>query len=299
MTRVQQPATANEVGRYRAEMANLLAESVAMTRKLERWLDVMGGLHEAMAQIDLASDPTATFRIMCALLLRKARLHIDAVLRANETNNVHSLAVQMRPVLECAGQVVFIFHNLMIAPDLMITRERAADQVVGYLNADYYHTIIAATKGQVGHKELLKNISQAQEAAAASERMPKPKRRKGRSLKQADKVATLAEGKGWYNYLSDYFCHGRADWRGLSCRGSVVSMDTVQDEFTFAGLMDYLVRQVAVMNAYAALCPVAGDDGHGWVDTTLAQLHEVRETSKAVRDAAVAALSNAGTAAGD
>ena len=37
----------------------------------------------------------------------------------------------------------------------------------------------------------------------------------------------------------------------------VFTMDTIQDGFTFAGLMDYLVRQVSVMNAHAALCPVA------------------------------------------
>ena len=292
-------ASANEVARYRADVANLLAKSVVMTRELERWLDVTGGWDEATAQIDLAADPTATYRIMCALLLRKARLHTDAVLRADETNNVHSLAVQMRPVLECAGQVAFIFHNLVIAPDLTMEPERAANAVLGYLNADYYRTIIGATKGQVGHTELLETISAVAAAAAASAGMPTPEMDKGRSLRQADKVATLAGGKALYDHLSEYFCHGRADWRGHSWRGGVVSMDMVQDQLTFASLMDYLVEQVAVMNSYAALCPVAGDDGHGWVEATLEQLHLVRETSKAVRDAAVAALSNAGTAAAD
>ena len=206
--------TTIEVARYRTGVANLLEKSVATTRELERWLDVTGGLREAMAQFDLASDPTATYRIVCALLLRKARLHSAAVLRANETNNVHSLAVQMRPVLECAGQVVFIFYNLMIAPDLMITRERAADLVGGYLNADFYGKTIQVTQGKVGHEELLEMIWDAQETAAASEGMPTPKRRKGRRLKEADKVATLVEGNGWYDYPSEYFCHGRADWRG-------------------------------------------------------------------------------------
>ena len=292
-------ASANEVARYRAEMAHLLAKSAATTRELERWLDVTGGLREAMAQYDPASDPTATFRITCALLLRKARLHTDAVLRANETNNVHSLAVQMRPVLECAGQVVFIFHNLMIAPNLTMEPERAADLVGDYLSADAYRTIIGATKGKVGHKELLETISSAAEAAAASVGMPKPQKRKGRSLKQADKVATLSGGNSWYDYLSEYFSHGRADWKGASWRGGVASIDKVQDEFTFAGLMNYLVEQVSVMNAYAALCPVAGDDGHGWVEATLEQLREARETSMAVREAAAAALSNAGAAAED
>ena len=108
MTKGSQVESGNEITCYRADMASLLEKSVATTRELERWLDVTGGLREAMAQFDLASDPTATYRIMCALLLRKARLHAAAVIRANETNNVHSLAVQMRPVLECAGQVVFI-----------------------------------------------------------------------------------------------------------------------------------------------------------------------------------------------
>ena len=299
MMRVRQVESANKVTHYRAGMANLLAESVAMTRKLERWLDFTEGLREATAQLDLAADSTPTFRIMCALLLRKARLHTVAVLQANKANNMHSLAVQMRPALECAGQVVYIFHNLMIAPNLTMEPERAANVVGGYMNADYYRTIIGATKGKVGHKELLEKISEAVEAATANEGMPKPEMDKGRSVKQADKVATLAAGNSWYDFLSEYLCHGRADWRGHSWCGGVVTMNMVQDEFTFAGLMDYLVRQVAVMNAYAALCPIAEVGGHGWVEPTLEQLRETRETSKAVRDAAVAALSNAGTAAED
>ena len=76
-------------------------------------------------------------------------------------------------------------------------------------------------------------------------------------------------------------------------------MDAVWDQFTFAGLMDYLVRQVAVMNAHAALCPVAGDNDWGRVEATLDELREARETSVALRDAAVAANSNADIAADD
>ena len=110
-------------------MAELLAKAVDVTRKLERRLDVTGGWPEATARIDLDADPAAVVRIMGALLLRKARVHTIAVLRANESSNLHSLAVQMRPVLECAGQVVFFFHNMMIAPDLLMAPERAAEVV--------------------------------------------------------------------------------------------------------------------------------------------------------------------------
>ncbi|WP_420462696.1 hypothetical protein [Candidatus Palauibacter sp.] len=287
-------ASPTEIAQYRAEMAELLEKAIATTRELERWLDVTGGWVEATEQIDLDADPTATFRIVGALLLRKARLHTVAVLRANETSNLHSLAVQMRPVLECAGQVVFIFHNLMIAPGFTMEPERAMDLVGDHLNADYYGTMIAATKGQVGHQELLEQISGAMEKAAALDGLPKPKMRKGRSLKQADKVATLRGGTSWYNYVSEYFCHGRADWVGYSWSGGVVSMDLAPDVFAFASLMDYLVGQVAVMNAHAALCPVAGDGGWGRVEAMLAQLREVRETSKAARDAAVLAFTSGG-----
>ena len=60
-------------------------------------------------------------------------------------------------------------------------------------------------------------------------------------------------------------------------------MNTVH-EFTLAGIMDYLVNQVAAMTAYAALCPVAGDEAHGQRDAALAQMQEVRAASKALRD---------------
>ena len=131
---------------------------------------------------------------------------------------------------------------------------------------------------------------EAQEAAAAFVGANKPKRRKGRSLHQADKVATLAGGREWYDYLSQHFSHGNvADWRGLSWRGGVIAMDRVEDEFAFLDLMNYLVNQVAVMNAYAALCPVekdANDQCEKWVEPTLAQLRDVRESSKTFVDAA-------------
>ena len=276
-----------DVAGCRAGMAELLAKTVEMTRNLELRLDVTGGWREATARIDVEADPTATFRIAGALLLRKARIHTVAVLRANETSNLHSLAVQMRPVLECAGQIVFFFHNLLIAP------ERARKLVGNRLNADHFQTLLSRSGGKVSDKELRKELreveARAEEAAAAFFGAPKPKRRKGRRLHQADKVATLDGGQNWYRYLSEHFSHGNvADWRGLSYRGGVMSIDRVEDEFAFLGLMDYVVIQVAVMNAHAALCPVAGDaddQWDRWIEPTLAQLRDVRESLSALRKA--------------
>lgn len=283
-----------DVTRYRAGMAELLTETVAMTRKLEQRLDVTGGWREATAEIDINADPTATQRIAGALLLRKARIHTVAVLRANETSNLHSLAVQMRPVLECAGQVVFIFRNTIIAPDLLMSREKAAATFGNRLNADFYQSVLSRTKGQISPKELRKMGIQEQADAAASVGAAKPKRQKSWRLRQEDKVKPLVKGHEWYNYLSNHFTHGDlADWKGLSWRGGVISIDKIEDEFAFLGLMSYLVDQVALMNAAAALCPVAGEAGDQWdrwIEPTLAQLHDVRKSSKKLADAARAVV---------
>ena len=101
-------------------------------------------------------------------------------------------------------------------------------------------------------------------------------------------------GHEWYAYLSEHFGHGRAvNWKGLSGRGGVVSISRIEDEFAFLGLMSYLAKQVAAMNAHAALCPFegnVGDQWKRWVEPALAQQREVRETSNALVTAARAAM---------
>ena len=271
-----------DLGRCRAGMAELLTKAVAMTRKLERRLDMTDGRPEDMVQIDLHADPIAVDRVLSAMLLRKARIHTEAVLRANETSNLHSLAVQMRPILECAGQVVFLFHNLIIARDGPMPPERALALVGNRINVDHYQTLLRITKGKISRDELRKVEKDAEEAAAIAATGTKPKIDKRRRFTQMDKVEVLKGGRNWYKYLSKYFVHKNVnDWRGLSVRGGVVTMDRVEDEFAFASFMDYLMSQVALMNAYAALCPVDADTDL-WMERTMAQIHEARELSKAI-----------------
>ena len=90
-------APASEVERYRVGVAKLLAGTIARSGKIERWLDagVDGDLASQRAALEV--DPIDAVRIMCAVLLRKARLHAIAALRANQACNMHSLAVQDAP----------------------------------------------------------------------------------------------------------------------------------------------------------------------------------------------------------
>ena len=285
---------AGDVVRCRADAAKLLTEALETTRTLERRLDVSGGWQEAKAQIDFDADPIAGLRIEAALLLRKARIHTVAVLGANETNNLHSLAVQMRPVLECAGQVVFRFRTLFIAPDVLMSKEKALATLGTRMNADFYQTFRRATKGRSSSKELRDMATKIEVAVAEKFGAAKPKRQKTWRLNHADKVEPLAGGRASYGYLSEHFSHSRvANLRGHSWQGGVISIDKVEDELAFMVLMACLVDQVAQMNAAAALCPAGGDAGDRWdrwVEPTLAQLREVRESSNTLMAAARVAV---------
>ena len=262
--------TESGVARYRAGLAELLRASLAQTGQIEQGLGVSAGAPESV-EAAFGDQPIGVFRVMCAMLLRKARLHGIAVLRANDGSNAHSLGVQMRPVLECAGQVVLTFRNLMIET------ERAEETVGGYMNADFYQTVIRETKGGVGHDELLQRISEAggnREDGSG----------RGR-LKHIDKLAMLQGGADWWRYLSRCFCHATpGTLRGELWQGGVRSINTQRDALTFGGLLDYLVEQVAVMNAHAVLCPNDAGAPFGQVDDALERLRQMRAAAAELRE---------------
>ena len=145
-------------------------------------------------QAEFDADPTIVFRKMSYLLIAKARLHVFAALRANEQSNVHSLAVQMRPALECAEQVVSMFRNLFGK------EPSAKNRISQYINADYYQTVIQLSRGQINYNEILNQIN----AAIPMETEPV---RKIRSIRESEKVKDLEFGESWYGHLSDCFFH--------------------------------------------------------------------------------------------
>ena len=130
----------------------------------------MGGWPKISARIDLGADPAATLPLAGSLLLHKARIPMLAVLRANEASHLHSLAVQMRPVLECAGQVVFIFYTTIIAPDLLMPLESTMEAFGHRLNADFCQTLRRTTRGQISREKLRDMATQAQAAALPQSR---------------------------------------------------------------------------------------------------------------------------------
>ncbi len=274
---------AAEVTKYRQSMAGFLQASlVAMNNTVSSAV-----LEEIFRPIDpeeFDKDPLIVFKKMSHMLIAKARLHVIAALCANKSNNIHSLAVQMRPALECAGQIVSIFK------DLFGKNPRAEKKLGQYLDADYYQTIRRLSKGQVDHDRLLEEIS-------AANPMRKEPLRKIKTLKESEKVKDLGFGYNWYGHLSDCFFHSDLpELKGLSYYGGVKSCNTMYDEYAFAALLDYLVHQVMVMLMYAALCPTDTLQDDERFEKAVALLNKKRATADRCRDTlmSLARLPNAG-----
>lgn len=269
-----------EAARYRSAMARLLAEATKATDESERRLAI--SVDDIGSSFRLGDDPTGAYRVMCALLLRKARIHTDAALQANQAGNIHSLGVQMRPVLECAGQVVFTYYNLMVAPG--VVPGHTPDATTEFLDRDYRDSTIRLTKGAISYEQLLQNVDEAAAAAATAYGMPTPKPHRGSRVRHVEKVSRLPGGPAWYGFLSGYFCHGDKVWPYPSWRGGV--------DWIFACFMDYLSQQVVLMNAYAYLCPVKGSVAFDQGMAELARRQEMHETSEALRSAIVLTIQN-------
>ena len=258
----QQQTSADAVRKYRAAMAGFLKSTLPFMGHIAGPQTDHPGL-DADIKAEIEHDPFTVFRLDTVLLVRKARLHVIAVLAANHDSNHHSLAVHMRPALECAGQVVSISRNLFIAPD--------SNAVGQYLNADYYQTMQRHTKGQLGHDYLLDSIAKVDPLGSS---------RRSKGLNEVDKVQTLEDGPAWYDYLSR-FHHPKLDTlRGPSFLGGVRSNNTPQDQLACTALLDYLAHQMLVMVAHAGLSPSTDPGTDPFLAEVFARLAEKRAATR-------------------
>lgn len=250
-------------------MSQTLASLVEAVHDGERRLNEEG-LNNSLSELtasDLDADSaTRSFRTTQALLLRKARLHISAVCRANMKDNLHSLAVQMRPALECAGQIadaLLLLGDYPGMPDAEVSNARKA---LERFDTYYYDTQIRESKGEISSQQLLDEIKQIRDEVGAEES-------KGRAFRHESKVESLRDGKVWYRLLSKYFCHGEAPWRAYPWEGSVTSANTVMDDLAFAEFMAYMVEQASKM-VFAAMV-ISDDEWTPRVEAALAQVKAI------------------------
>ena len=157
-------------------------------------------------------------------------------MRANRSHNLHSLAVHMRIVLECAAQVQSKAHAVYQGS------ERELKRVLNVSEYDFQYALGSLSRGGVGRDEVQRSI------IVARARMGQVGRKSPTRVTVADKVGYLAQGKEWYDHLSKYFCDGDAAvLAGPSFFGGVKSISTAADELAFAIFLDYLAEQLITM----------------------------------------------------
>lgn len=236
---------------YRETMARYLGEAQEMIGQLLSGADFERALPDIFG--DPEDDPRIALRIENSLLLRKAQLHIEAVLRANKSNNLHSLAVQMRVVLECAAQVRSKANAVCEGSPEALAR------TLNITESDYQYALLAASRGQVDLKTIQEGIANARRGTG-QHGVERPKR-----VTVTDRIESLSGGSGWYDYLSEFFCHPEADvLAGSVFRGGLVSAGASELNLTFAVFLEYLTNEVMVMLAGSGflLISINGDAQH-------------------------------------
>ena len=220
---------------YRKSMTNYLDEAHKMIQQVLSGADFEDSFPHLFGNPS-REDPRVAVRNECGLLLRKAQLHTSAAMRANKSNNLHSLAVHMRVVLECAAQVQSKAHSAYEGS------ERELKRVLNVSEYDFQYAMANLSRGGVGRDEIQESIINAREGIDQARRKPP------RQVTLTDKVRYLTQGKEWYDHLSKYFCDGDVTvLAGLSFFGGVTSVTTVEDELAFAMFLDYLAEQLIIM----------------------------------------------------
>lgn len=249
---------------YRNTMVEYLTESQEMIQQLLSEADfecsfpyIFGNPKEVNAEVSVQSE--------CGLMLRKAQLHIEAVLRANSYNNLHSLAVHMRVILECAAQVV---SQASAAHD---GTEKSVRKALNALEYDFQSAMFRLARGGISRNEILDMIIVAREGIEEESNESPTK------VSIHDKIDFLPSGRDCYDFLSTRFCHSNGVvLAGVSHLGGLSTIDPKANDYTLAILLDYLTSQIVrMLVSYGfLLIAINGDKGPFEESLRLSQLKQ-------------------------
>ncbi len=187
-----------------------------------------------------------------ALLLRKAQMHITAVIHANRNENLHSMAVHLRVIPECAAWIAMQAH---VSHD---GSQEALDRVLNADEYDFRDAMLRVLRGSISRDELHGSIINARTGIGDDSTAPASR------VRIADRLRYLRGGNEWYDFLSVHFAGDKAGpLSGPSMLGGVLSHGTDADRLAIALLLDYLAEQCALMLiSYGfVLISINGDDG--------------------------------------
>ena len=206
------------------------------------------------------------------LCLLKARIHIAAVQRANEQNNVHSLGVHARVLIECAAEVALLAHAAVDDTPEMLNR------VLNLQEYDSRELLRRITRGQISGQEIEESITRAREGIGLFD----GKQPKKRTI--AYRISILTQGNVWYDYLSRRFCDSSvAALRESPGRGGVLPAPERQFDVAFAVILNCALTYVCQMLLAYGVIRIKMGDGSQLFDDASALFARIRQTAAPVR----------------
>ncbi len=240
-------------------------------------------LQRSLSDIDLdgflADSPEAIkpddadARYQYGLIMRKMGFHIAAMFLANQQNNVHSAGVHARVLVECAADIV---------PMGNAAGKGISEEFERILNAQEYdanYFLLRMSRGHITREELEANVTRTREAIGLFDGKQPTK------VSLTDRVAVLTEGKQWYAYLSDSFCHTDAvRLRDVPSLGGILPAPATQLHVALIIIMNCAMTYIGQSLMAYGIIRITEGDGSQHFDDALALLGRARETAAPFRD---------------
>lgn len=255
---------------YRTALTNLLGECLDLGDALLADADF-----DSSPQL-FGPAPQEFVRSRAALLLRKAQIHMAAVLRASEANNLHSLAVHMRVVLECCARVESETQALLRDRERGQQGTFTGSEHARFADAEVREVLLKLTRGGASDEDIHVMITGARRSVGdEGTDMPKPS-----TLSAL--LDVLPGGRSWYAHLADGFCHPAmsALRHEQPFFGSVETVDPVASERASMACLDYLTdRAIGLLAGLSVYWVVIASDERPLDE--VAALHERKESMRA------------------
>ena len=254
----------------RAALAKHLEEAQELLQRSLSDIDLDGFLAEFPESI---KDDDADARYQYGLIMRKMGFHIAAIQLANRQNNVHSAGVHARVIVECAADIVPVAN----AAGKGISEE--AKRIFNALEYDGNYFLLKMSRGRISREELEANVTRTREAIGLFDGKQPTK------VSLTDRVAVLAEGKHWYAYLSDSYCHTDAvRLRGVPSSGGILPAPAAQLHVALIIIMNCAMTYIGQSLMAYGIIRISEGDGSQYFDDALTLFESAREASAAFRE---------------
>ena len=215
----------------------------------------------------------ADARYQYGLIMRKMGFHIAAMLLANQQNNVHSAGVHGRVIMECAADIVPIGNA---------AGQGISGEFKRILNVHEYDSndfLLRVSRGRITKEELEANVARTREAIGLFDGKRPTK------VSLTDRVAVLSEGKYWYAYLGDNFCHTDAvRLRDVPSSGGILPAPATQLHVALIIIMNCAITYIGQSLMAYGIISITEGYGSRYFDDALALLDRAKETTAAFRE---------------